>query len=249
MLAGERRTIGDHFDFNLYERPLTTEDMDYQPYLDITPRAELSLAPPWVYITIYLQGRPAKEADVTYAVELDLNVDGRGDWLITAKNPFTEEWTASSVEAFLDSNGNVGGLTPSRSDSQPGDGFDALILGRGVGTDPEGAWVRLAPVGQAVQIAFKHGLIGNDRTFLWSVWADGGPQRPEWLDYNDHFSLAEAGSPNVSSPNYPLKALASVDNTCRWVQGIVPRIGMPGLCVFATSTPVASPTPSTTPNG
>jgi hypothetical protein len=248
ILAGEHRTIGDHFDFNLFERPMTSQAMDYQPFLDISPRAELSLAPPWVYVTIYLQSKPAKDAEVTYAVELDLNINGRGDWLITAKNPFTEEWTSSGVEAFLDSNGDVGGRHASRSDSQPGDGFDALILGHGEAIDPEGVWVRLAPLVQAVQIAFKHGLIGDDQTFLWSVWADGGPQRPDWFDYNDHYSLAEAGSPNIGSSNYPLKALASVDNTCRWIQGIMPRIGMPGLCVFATSTPIATPTPSNTPS-
>ena len=56
-LASERRANADTFAINLLERPFTTQVMDYQEYLDIT-RAELSMGPPWVYITIFLEGPP-----------------------------------------------------------------------------------------------------------------------------------------------------------------------------------------------
>lgn len=249
ILADQKRTIGDHFDLNLYERPLSPRNMIYKDFLDIAPGAELSLAPPWVYVTIFLVGAPPQYAKATYAVELDLNLDARGDWLITASSPASTEWTTDGVRAYFDTNRNVGGKTPMIADPLPqtGDGYDALIFDQGRGPDPDAAWVRISPSkASAIQIAFKHTLIGQDQTLIWGVWADGGVNRPQWFDYNDHFTVSEAGLPIPSSRYYPLQRLALIDNTCRWVQGIVPRVGMPGLCGFNTPIPTITPIPEAT---
>jgi hypothetical protein len=56
--ASQRTSIADNFDFNLLERPYTSQEMDYQPYLDII-RSEWSAVSPWVYITIFLEEGPA----------------------------------------------------------------------------------------------------------------------------------------------------------------------------------------------
>jgi hypothetical protein len=67
-------------------------------------------------------------------------------------------------------------------------------------------------------------------------------QDPSLFDYNDHLNLRQAGSPLSTSPDYPLKRLASVDNTCRWAFGFAPRGVEAGLCGFERPTPVPSAT-------
>ncbi|MCK5635683.1 MAG: hypothetical protein KAI06_11365, partial [Anaerolineales bacterium] len=107
-LASERRANADIFDVNLLERPFTTQVMDYQEYLDII-RAELSMGSPWVYVTIFLEGPPPAGSEAAYGVEVDLDIDGKGDWLILADVPPDSAWTTDGVRACRDANGDVGG--------------------------------------------------------------------------------------------------------------------------------------------
>lgn len=235
-IADEKRAIGDSFDRNVFERPFTAEEMLYQGHLDIAPGAELSLAPPWVYVSIFLVDAPPADTNAIYGVELDLNLDGRGDWLITASTPLSSEWSASGVRAHLDSNRDVGGETPAKSEISPpeGDGYESLIYDQGYGYDPDAAFARLVTNPTViVQLAFKHTLIGKDKTLIWGAWAFGDEYHPDRFEYNDHLTFAEAGSPRSTSQNYPLKALAQVDSTCRWIQGILPRRNMPNLCGYS----------------
>jgi len=234
-LAEKQRAIGDSFNRNIFERPFDAQNMEYQPYIDIAPGAELSLDPPWVYVSIFLEDAPPSDAQAVYAVELDLNVDGRGDWLITASTPLNEEWSTKGVRAYLDSNGDVGGETPAQAEDPPylGDGYETLLFDEGSGIDPDAVFSRILsePV-TTVQFALNHSIIANDRTFMWGVWAFGGSIQPERFEYNDTLTLEEAGSPASPDRYYPLKELSSVDSTCRWVQGIVPRKGMPSSCGY-----------------
>lgn len=249
-LASERRSISDSFNFDLFERPFTSEVMDYLPYLDIT-RGELSLGLPWMYITIYLEGAPPAGSTASYGVEIDLDIDGRGDWLIIGVVPDSTDWTSNQMRAFQDSNGDVGGLTPVMSDApNPGlNGYDILVFDQGYGPDPDAAWIRRDPTDPShVQIAFKHTLIASDSHFLWGVWSDEGVMQADWYDYNDHFTLAEAGSPAIESSEYPIKALAALDNSCRWGYGFTPTGTEPGACyVPPTPTPTLPPTLTPTP--
>jgi hypothetical protein len=246
--AQEKRTLGDHFDLNLYERPMTSIDMEYKAFLDITPGAALRITDPWVYVTIFLAGAPIGNAEAYYGIELDLNLDSRGDWLILASTPATTEWSAEGLRAYLDSNGDVGGQTPMRADPHPGDGYDSLIFDDKTRFDPDIAWVRRSPINPSViQIAFKHFLIRNDKTFTWSAWSFTGEIKPDWFDLNDHFSGEEAGSPIPSSRFYPLNGLHLVDNTCRWREGILPRPGMPGICAGGEPEPSTTPSPEPSP--
>jgi hypothetical protein len=80
-----------------------------------------------------------------------------------------------------------------------------------------------------VDLAFKRSLVGGANMFLWNVWADDGVKNPASFDYNDHFSASEAGSP-YKDADYPLKALALVDNTCRETYHFTPTADIPGLC-------------------
>jgi hypothetical protein len=241
LLSPEHRTLTDNYDWSFLERPFTSETMDYQPQLDLI-RGELSLVPPWIYITLFLEDPPAAGDEAVYAVEIDLDIDGRGDWLITAALPQAGDWSTDRVVVYRDDNNDVGGVRPLRSDAPPqaSDGFETLVFDAGVGPDPDAAWARI-PAGapDQVQIAFKHELIASDTHLLWGAWAEAGTGQPGWFDYNDHFTLAEAGSPLSTSPDYPLDQLASIDNTCRWAYDFVPTEQLPGMCALpATPTPV-----------
>lgn len=240
-LAGERRAIADNFDINLLERPFSAESMDYKDYLDIT-RAELSLNPPFVYVTIYLEGGAPTDNTAAYGVEVDTDIDGHGDWLILGVVPADSTWTTTGVRACRDANGDVGGPTPMRTDLPHAsrDGYEDCVFDSGYGVGPDEAWIRRDPShADRVQIAFLFSLIGSDGQFMWGAWADEDIQEPEWFDYHDHFTLVEAGSPASESSNYPLKAMALMDNTCRWGYGFNPTGTEIGVCyVPPTPTPI-----------
>ncbi|MGD0750510.1 MAG: hypothetical protein ABSA23_03770 [Anaerolineales bacterium] len=238
---------------NLYERPFTSTSMDYLPDLDILG-ARLMRDTTWVYINISLEGQNSAGGLLgDYGAELDLNLDGRGDMLLMAKKPGSA-WSTDGVRAWTDPNNDVGGARPILSDPPSNtDGYETIVFDSGVGSDPDAAWARISPTDpNSVQIAFKNTLIKNAATFMWGAWAmDDSMLHPEWFDYNDHFTLAQAGSPLIEdTQNYPLKALAEIDNTCRWVVGFTPTGNEPGICpVPATPTPkpTATPLPSATP--
>ena len=239
-LAGERRSIADNLDIGLLERPFTANVMDYQGYLDLN-RGEVSIGAPWIYVSLFLEGAPPAGSTAVYGVEVDVDVDGRGDYLIVGVAPASSDWTTNGVRILRDTNNDVGATHPMLADPPSGgNGYDELVFDQGQGTDPDAAWIRLAPgTSTKVQVAFKYSAIGSPNEWTWGVWADEGVNKPEWFDYNDHFTAAEAGSPTSGSSLYPVKALASVDNSCRWAVGFTPDGTEPGICpVPPTPTPV-----------
>ncbi|MEJ2011553.1 MAG: carboxypeptidase-like regulatory domain-containing protein [Anaerolineales bacterium] len=240
-LASERRAIADNYEINLLERPFTSEVMDYKDYLDIT-RGELSLNPPFVYVTIQLEGSPPPGVTVDYGVEIDLDLDGHGDWLVTGQAPPDSSWTTDGVRACRDANNDVGGPTAMRVDAPNAarDGYEDCVFDSGYGIGPDEAWIRRDPShANYIQVAFLFSLIGSDGEFLWGAWADEGLREPAWFDYQDHFTAVEAGSPASTSSEYPIKAVALLDNTCRWGYGFTPTGTEPGACyVPPTATPV-----------
>src|SRR5574337_318378 len=62
----------------------------------------------WGFATITLSGADADgHLPGKYGVELDLNKDGRGHWLIIASSPSSATWTIEGVQAWKDSDGDV----------------------------------------------------------------------------------------------------------------------------------------------
>jgi hypothetical protein len=169
-------------------------------------------------------------------VELDVDIDGRGDWLVLAGQPGAV-WSTDRVRVWRDINKDVGNNAPIQSDPpQTGDGYETLVFREGQGEDPDLAWARLDPAdNRSVQIAFKNEMIKGDVEFLWGAWADQGLVNPGWFDYVDHFTHDEAGSSIRGLSQYPLKALFEVDNTCRWAVGFTPEGKEPGLCPLPVS--------------
>ncbi len=242
---------GENFDTNLYERPFNAIAMDiYYPDLDII-KARLDRKGTWAYVEIELVGvnKTTKKLDGNYGIELDLDVDGRGDWLILASKPTGTTWTTAGVRIWQDTNHDVGNGIPIRSDPpQKNNSYDKLYFDQGQNPDPDIAWVRISPSHpNFIQIAFKPSLIANDGTFMWGAWADQGVFKPEFYDYNDHFTHAEAGSPLPGLKKYyPLKALFEVDNTCREAIGFTLTHEHPGSCVVYVP-PTETPIPPTNP--
>jgi hypothetical protein len=250
--AGEQRArAGEFFNANFFERPFTANDMVYFPDLDIQ-KAVLNRTSDWVYVVISLKG-PGPDNDMRgfYGLEVDLDLDGRGDVLIMAGQP-GDTWSTDRVKVWQDTNNDVGSRTALTADyPQMGDGYDKLLFDQGIGSDADLAWARRSPSDtNAVQIAFKPSAINSDAEYLWGAWTDLGVMEPSWFDYNDHFTHAEAGSPlKEITQHYPLKALAQVDNTCRWSVGFTPKGDEPGICsVPATPTPTFTVTPSLVPS-
>ena len=234
---------GENFTVNLYERPFNANTMDtYFPDLDIT-RARLLRDSQWIYVDIRLVGQnPSGGMPGDYGVELDLNVDGRGNILLMAAKPGAS-WSTDGVHVWQDGNLDVGTAHPIQSDAPlNGDGYETLVFDQGIGSDPDTAWARISPSDpNSVQLAFKRTLINDDGNFTWGAWAmNDSILNPAWFDYDDHFTIAEAGSPlSESTQYYPLKAFAEVDNTCRWAVGFTPTGSEPGVCPIP---PTPSPT-------
>ena len=247
--AGQNRASrGENFSVNLFERPFSAEGMVYLSDLDIV-YTTLNRSGDWIYVEITVQGARDGQLQGTYGFEVDLNLDGRGDWLILASG-LKPEWSTDGVQAWKDSNKDVGdGFALQADPPQAGNGYDELVFDQGIGNDPDAAWARVDPTDpNSAQIAFKRGLINNDGEFIWGAWTDQGVTNPGWYDYNDHFTHDEAGSPISGLPQYPLKALAELDNTCRWSVGFTLVGNEPGICpVPATPTPTPTLTPTIVP--
>lgn len=225
-----RAPYGDSYNINLFERPFSQTEMTYLPQLDIST-FQLLEDPTWYYVSFDLAGGDMNDpTGINYGVELDIDHDGFGDYLVWAYPPYTTQWLAETVVVLQDSNHDTGGASAERSDAVfEGNGYDLVIFDRGQGEDRDLAWVRLNPdVSAAVQIAFKRSLAGN--AFMWGVWADSGLRDPGKFNYNDRFMEVDAGSPEKSEKYYPINAIHSVDNTCWVAVGFKPTGYEPHLC-------------------
>ncbi len=241
--AEKRAPYGDSYNINRLERPFQ-QDMTYIPDLDIVTFM-LSQDDTYIYVSLELSGfDPNNPVGINYGVEIDLDADGFGDRLIWAHPPYVPGWTTDGVQVFEDSNHDTGGLSGELSDAPlPGNGYDRLLFDSGVGEDPDLAWVRVNAGRQAtVQFAFKHSL--TDGAYMLGVLADAGLKEAGKLDYVDRFTEEQAGSPEKSEKYYPLKALHSVDNTCREAFGFKPNGYEPQLCPRDEATPKPRPTHS-----
>lgn len=240
----KRAPYGDSYDINRLERPFA-QDMSYVSALDISTFTVTS-DNDWWYVSITLVGiDPANTPEIDYGVELDLDHDGFGDYLIWAHPPYADQWSTAPVQIYQDNNHNTAGLSIGKSDAPlfATDGYETLAFdGLAGGADPDIAWIRVR-TGQpaAVEFAFKQSWSGT--VFMLGVVADAGLKDPQKFDYVDRFTLAEAGSPVRDNQYYPLKALFLVDNTCREAFGFVPSSYDPQICP-----PIVAPSKTPNPN-
>jgi hypothetical protein len=225
---------GDVFVSGLYERPFNANAMDtYFPYLDIVDFQGF-MNDSWGYAAITMAGTDANEKlPGKYAVELDVNKDGRGDYLIIASSPTSTDWTSQGVQVFQDADHDIGGSVPLVAEKKPsgGTGYEKLIFDGAKGSSADGAFVKIVPDdSKTVMIGFKLSLFKNPTSFAMGGWAGTDALDPARFDFNDQMTHAEAGSPLPTYEVYPLKALAEIDNTCRLAIGFSGTSKVPGLC-------------------
>ncbi len=250
--AGQKRANGgDYLNQNLLERPFTSQQMDYRPDVDII-RVELSQDDNFYYFLIHLSGLNPENSmlSATYGVEIDLNRNGRGDFLIWASGDGTTEWNISEVYIYQDANKDVGGTRPLLGDAPgySGNSYENTVFSPQNLSDPDMAWKRVDPADATIiQLALKKSVINNASTFMWNGWADDGLKDPTQFDYNDFYTLSQAGSPIGGTSDYPLKDLYLTDNTCRLPFGFEATGNEPGVCYVPEPTPEPTPKPTEPP--
>jgi hypothetical protein len=212
----------DLWDYNKIERPFEDTFTNYAPQSDIS-RAQVGYDDIWFFAQVFTYFGEVVEPQPmngTYGIELDLNLDGRGDILILASQP-GEEWDVAGVRVWRDSDTTVGALTPVMADvDNPDGGYDEMIFDSGMGDDPDLAWARISPTNpNVVQIAFKRALGGEPgkEQFSWLMWAGLIDFVPPDFDLVDTFTGTD---------------LYTFDNTCSWTYG-VPLQGLPNQCGIA----------------
>jgi hypothetical protein len=195
-------TGGDRFTFGRFERPFNANTMEvYFSQLDIVDTFVFQ-DESWIYGTITIKSRDASNAMTgKYAIELDLDRDGKGDWLIIASNPASTEWSVNGVQVFEDVNDDVGDRSAMYTDENvAGDGFEVLVFDQGNGNDPDTAWTRISPANpNTVEIAVKRSALGSPEKYLINMWAGTTQLDPALFDLNDHFTHEQAGA---SDPGY-----------------------------------------------
>ncbi len=225
---------GDRFTYGRFERPFNANTMDtYFPELDIQAMMTYQDAT-WFYTVITLKGTDQNQKlSGRYAVEIDSDLDGRGDWLVLVERPESADWSTSGVQVWTDADNDVGGETTINADeSQGGNGYEKQLFNQGQGDDPDLAWARISSQEPNVaQIAFKQSLLAGDKSFLAGVWAGHALLDPALFDINDHFTHEQAGEalPDLKY-YYPIKAVYELDNTCRVAIGFKPTGSELGMC-------------------
>lgn len=224
---------GDRFSLGIYERPFNSTTMDtYYPDLDITGFS-LQQDDTWLYVTILLQeGAAEKGLSGRYGFELDVDVDGQGDFLLLGFTPASTDWSTDGVQIWQDANHNAGNDRPVESNPpQQGDGYELNVFDQGQGSDPDAGWGRISPDNASqVQFALKLSLFNNDPSFTCWAWAGADQLNPALFDLNDVHTQEEAGSPIVGYFYYPLGSLSQIDNTCRVFVGGQLEGNSLGLC-------------------
>ncbi|NPV55543.1 MAG: hypothetical protein HPY76_02560 [Anaerolineae bacterium] len=241
MASQKRAYGGDYLNQILLERPFTAMEMLYRPDVDLL-REEITSDANFFYFILEMSGvnPEGNMLAAHYGVELDFDKDGRGDLLLWALGDGNSAWNIDNVSVYRDTNNDVGGRRPILADAPgySGDSYEQVLFSPDNLADPDAAWKRVDPADPNVmQLAIKKSLLENQATFMWNGWADAGVSDPTKFDYNDTFTLGEAGSPISGVTDYPLKALYLVDNTCRLAYGFTPTGNEPGGCAVPAPTP------------
>jgi hypothetical protein len=228
--------FGDDFKKNRYERPFTADMGAYLPEIDIV-NFSIGEDDNFFYVTLNLGGLAAagQAPSGHYAIELDSNIDGRGELLIVANPTFGSDWSTNGVQIYADDNGDIGGNDAKRSDTNyTGDGYEKLMFDSGEGANPDLGWVRFVN-GEtpSIQIAFNKVIFPSTPTFMWSVWASATPFDTTKFNLHDTTTEESAGSPDKQNSLYPIKNIAGIDNSCRVPVGFVPTGTEPLGCPVA----------------
>ncbi len=223
----ELSEVCDQWERNYFERPMDEALSEIFPQLDIV-QAKFGQDENWYYTRILVFSEMVEDLvlDGIYAVEIDLDLDARGEFLIIALSP--DEWTSEGIQVWFDSNDDVGGPTAVLVDPlYDGDGYETLLVDSGVGDDSDLAFVKTySDQPGLIEFGFKVNLLDGVEIFEWWVWAmqeDLGAAKYDPVDF------------------FPQDTLYAMDNTCGWIYGSYPR-DLPNICnVIVGPKPTAKP--------
>jgi hypothetical protein len=230
-----RASGGDEFYDGRFERPFD-QKMGYLGNLDIIKATLVRTDLEFIDVSIQL-ARPVSAAinnQAFYGLELDLNRDGRSLFMIRGIGPLTESWSTEGVDVWKSTSAEQPpvvaeeGVIPVTGSL----GFDVNLMKAGRGSDNDLAWIRLKPgTDDTVEIAFKNNIVGGLKgKFIWRPFSDGAVFSEKAYDFQVNYTLEQAGSPYRGEPDYPLKDVFAVDNTCRAASGYEPVGAAAGLC-------------------
>ncbi len=248
VLESKTAIGGDRFTFGRFERPFNANTMDvYYSQLDIVD-TKVFQDDIWIFGNMTIKDLTASSSSTEkYALELDVTLDGKGDWLIVALKPESTDWTVNGVKIFEDANDDVGDIQPMLTDENAtkGDGFEKLIFSAGEGDDPDSAWVRISPNdSNTVEIAVKQSVLGSPKKYLINMWAGTNLLDPALFDLNDHFTHEQAGAADRGFEFfYPIKAVYEIDNSCRMAVGFQANGSEPGICPLPQQEQSGEPVP------
>ena len=234
----------DFWGINRFERPFNARSQDeYYPDLDIQT-AFLGRDESWYYLRITLfEAQPGTQYLAgTYALEMDFDLDGRGDLLVLVSEPGKEsgrKWSTQGVQVWADTNNDVGGEKPSLPEgSVAGDGYDQMLFGQGEGDDPDSAWARVFLTNSAsLELAFKTEYLDGETAFKWWVWSGYDAYSPDSFELHDHYSQEQAGSVYQGLEYFPINQLDSLDSSCANMWGASPDPDDPDYCFGEVQAP------------
>jgi hypothetical protein len=216
----------DAWFINQYERPFTSGDMVYLPYIDIV-EVGIKKTKEWTLFEI-TAAAPSELEQVYISVEVDLDLDNRSDLLILTRAVEEEAWNDLQITILTDQDNDAGGYKPRLAEPYHPSwtGFDEPL-----GEDlSQAVFVRRSPNEDNVyQIAVSNRFLDSDQ-FAWRAWLEGEIFHPGWYDYNDRYSFEEAGSPYTYSEVFPIQEISAMDNTCVHLFGAVLSQASPGYC-------------------
>jgi hypothetical protein len=241
---------GDSLRLGILERPFTQTDMKYHPETDLVG-IMVSEDDTYYYFSLELNDVDSSVGypSANYAVELDVDKDFKGDYLLWVSGDDSTEWNHAGVNVLQDANKDVGGATAVIPDAGAGDGYETVVFSADVIDQADLAWKRVDPdMPNVVQLAIKKTLLEPGQ-FYWKAWTNGNMMDVGQFDFNDFYSNAEAGSPDLDSADYPVNQLNLMDSTCWSASGFQPQ-EMTGGCYKAPpqikkkSAPAPEPEPS-----
>ena len=89
--------------------------MLYIPFIDIKQSNLIrNKDNKYIYSDIFLLDNPslAPDGEYGFGIELDVNLDGRGEYLVWTKLPKSTEWSVEGVRVLKDTNKSVGAIKP-----------------------------------------------------------------------------------------------------------------------------------------
>ena len=240
---------GDRFTYGRFERPFNANTMDvYFSQLDIV-ETRVFQDDTWIFGSITVKELNNNSSSTEkYALELDTDLDGKGDWLIISIKPTSTDWTVTGVQIYEDTNNDVGLEMPTLTDENAvnGDGFETLSFDQGQGEDADSAWVRISPDNaNVVEFSVKQSALGNPKKYLINMWAGTSLLDPAIFDHNDQFTHDQAGAADKGLEFfYPVKEVSELDNSCRMAVGFQPNGSEPGICQVPQQLQEGSPAPA-----